>query len=317
MAAMMRETQLPITALSGSILLPVPRSEGNEEVINALNFLTTLPTPTDPVLPDVTVNSSGIWAHQAGRVPPEGPSAAELGDPSELDTPLAPTTQIHHNPSAEGIAGVLTVGSRNVNNVERDAFIEPLVRTVHYHLRTSLQCCFHLKFYLENWPPTKLEIEVKFERVRDMVWEDLNRWRIRDGNCDITEEDNLICLPCLKIKYLKVPDDELRREQCISWRNHCPRGLCDLTDEYPCAPCLKIKHLRMSDNELRDEHQCTISTNVRKLLNELTVDQTENISNHFLRVFTELVCTVTKMQDLRRELRTITPPWGVLGLVIL
>ena len=306
--------------LNTLLLKPVPRAEGNEEVINAVNLLTTLPTPTDPVLPDVTVNSSGIWAGKSDVVPPEGPSAAEPGDPSELDTLLAPTTQIHHNTSAEGIDGVLTEGSKNVNNVERDAFIEPLVRTVHYHLKEALQCCFYLKFYLYDWPPTKLEMEVKHERVRDMVWEDLNKWRTRDENCDITEEDNLICLPCLKIKQHMASGDELRdKHKCVmEWgvRKFLMDEKCDITlyDSWLCSACLKIKHQIASDNEFRDKHQCNISSNVRKLLNELTVDQTENISNNFLRVFTESVCTVTKMQDLRRDLRTFTPPWGVLGL---
>ena len=82
--------------LNTLLLKPVPRSKGNEEVINAVNFLTTLPTPTDPVLPDETVNRSGIWVCPADGVPPEGPSAAEPGDPSELDTLLAPP---HPDPS--------------------------------------------------------------------------------------------------------------------------------------------------------------------------------------------------------------------------
>ena len=291
--------------LNTLLLKPVPRAEGNEEVINAVNLLTTLPTPTDPVLPDVTVNSSGIWAGKSDVVPPEGPSAAEPGDPSELDTLLAPTTQIHHNTSAEGIDGVLTEGSKNVNNVERDAFIEPLVRTVHYHLSEALQCCFYLKFYLYNWPPTKLEMEVKHERVRDMVWEDLNKWRTRDENCDITEEDNLICLPCLKLKQLKVSDDE-RREKMCGLRSSCGTKKALY---YTCPSC---RDLNQEISNRR--HKCIIYTSARKLLNELTVDQTENISNNFLRIFTESVCTVTKMQDLRRDLRTFTPPWGVLGL---
>ena len=291
--------------LNTLLLKPVPRAEGNEEVINAVNLLTTLPTPTDPVLPDVTVNSSGIWAGKSDVVPPEGPSAAEPGDPSELDTLLAPTTQIHHNTSAEGIDGVLTEGSKNVNNVERDAFIEPLVRTVHYHLREALQCCFHLKLYLENWPPTKLEMEVKHERVRDMVWEDLNKWRTRDENCDTTEEDNLICLPCLKLKQLKVSDDERRKKMC-GLKSSCGTKKALY---YTCPSC---RDLNQEISNRR--HKCIISTSARKLLNELTVDQTENISNNFLRIFTESVCTVTKMQDLRRDLRTFTPPWGVLGL---
>ena len=291
--------------LNTLLLKPVPRAEGNEEVINAVNLLTTLPTPTDPVLPDVTVNSSGIWAGKSDVVPPEGPSAAEPGDPSELDTLLAPTTQIHHNTSAEGIDGVLTEGSKNVNNVERDAFIEPLVRIVHYHLREALQCCFRLKLYLENWPPTKLEMEAKHVRVRDMVWEDLNKWRTRDENCDITEEDNLICLPCLKLKQLKVSDDERRKKMC-GYGFNCGT---EKALYYTCPSC---RELNQEISYRR--HQCIISTSARKLLNELTVDQTENISNNFLRIFTESVCTVTKMQDLRRDLRTFTPPWGVLGL---
>ena len=118
-----------------------------------------------------------------------------------------------------------------------------------------------------------------------MVWEDLNRWRTRDGICDITEEDNLICLPCLKIKQHKASGNELRdKHKCVmEWgvRKFLMDEKCDITnyDSLLCLACLKIKHHIASDNELRDKHQCIISTSVRKLLNELTVDQTENISN--------------------------------------
>ena len=139
-----------------------------------------------------------------------------------------------------------------------------------------------------------------------MVWEDLNKWRTRDENCDITEEDNLICLPCLKLKQLKVSDDERRKKMCLFSSSRCGTNE---TRYYTCPFCAELK-IEISYRR----HQCIISTSARKLLNELTVDQTENISNNFLRVFTESVCTVTKMQDLRRDLRTFTPPWGVLGL---
>ena len=92
--------------------------------------------------------------------------------------------------------------------------------------------------------------------------------------CDIKEEDHLICLPCLVIKN----------------RAHHGPG-----------------------NDLSEE-QCVISTNVKELLNELKVDQIGNICKLFARVLTESVCTNTINSDLGDKPRTLTPPWGVLGL---
>ena len=76
---------------------PVPSAEGNEVVINAINFFNTLPTPPDPLFPDGMVNTSSIWVRPAGWVPPESSSAdsfaAQPGDASEVNIPLPPTTQ--------------------------------------------------------------------------------------------------------------------------------------------------------------------------------------------------------------------------------
>ena len=99
-------------------------------------------------------------------------------------------------------------------------------------------------------------------------------WRDRSVKCDIGNDDCLICLPCLIIK------------NCA---HHGP------------------------DNDLSEE-QCVISTNVKKLLNELKVDQIGNICKLFARVLTESVCTNTIKSDLGDKPRTLTPPWGVLGL---
>ena len=57
--------------------------------------------------------------------------------------------------------------------------------------------------------------------------------------------------------------------------------------------------------------KCEIKTGTFK---ELTVEQIGNIGNLFARVFNESVCTITINSDLGENLRTLTPPWGVLGL---
>ena len=102
----------------------------------------------------------------------------------------------------------------------------------------------------------------------------LNIWKSRCMKCDIKNDDYLICLPCLVIK---------------NRAHHGP------------------------DNDLSEE-QCVISTNVKKLLKELKVEQIGNICKLFARVCSESVCTNTINSDLGEELRTLTPPWGVLGL---
>ena len=133
--------------LNTLLFKPVPSAEGNEDVINAINFLTTLPNPPDPLFPDGMVNSSGIWVRPAGWVPPESSSAdsstVKPGDPSELNILLPPATQSQYTLSAEGMTGVLTEGSRNVNNVERETLIELLVSTVHHHLTKLLYLCLY------------------------------------------------------------------------------------------------------------------------------------------------------------------------------
>ena len=92
---------------------------------------------------------------------------------------------------------------------------------------------------------------------------------------------------------------------------------CDIkNDDYLiCLPCLVIKNLAHHgpDNDISEE-QCVISTNVKELLNELKVDQIGNICKLYARVFTESVCTNTIYPDFRWKPRTLTPPWGVLGL---
>ena len=143
-----------------------------------------------------------------------------------------------------GMAVVLTEDSRRVDNVEKEAVIELLMRTVHYHLKENLALHLdtHLWSWFNDWPPTKLAQEVRIERTKNLLRVDLNRWRVRDENCDITRENYLICLPCLAIKTQNVSGNERREKQCIF-------------------------------------------TSVRKLLNELTYDQTGNISKLFARVF--------------------------------
>merc|ERR1719318_527903 len=47
---------------------------------------------------------------------------------------------------------------------------------------------------------------------------------------------------------------------------------------------------------------------------ELTVEQIENIVKLFTRVFDKSVCTFTINSDLGERLKTITPPWGEMGL---
>ena len=77
------------TLIYGTIK-PVSNVEGNEEIINVINFLTTITGPADPRFPDGLVNISGHWVRPAGWVHPEGSSAdstaAKTGNPSELST---------------------------------------------------------------------------------------------------------------------------------------------------------------------------------------------------------------------------------------
>ena len=126
-----------LNTLTYGLTKPVPDVEGNEEIINVIKFLTTIPVPADPMFPDGVVNSSGHWVRPAGWVHPKGSSAdssfSKTGDPSELNTLLPPATQSQYSPSAEGMAGVLTEDSTGVNNVEKEALIELLVCTVHYY----------------------------------------------------------------------------------------------------------------------------------------------------------------------------------------
>ena len=100
--------------------------------------------------------------------------------------------------------------------------------------------------------------------------------------------------------WSKMTTENLRR--CLTrWRVR--DGKCDfmMKDHLLCLPCLVIRNQNNgSDNELR-EKQCIIFTNVRKLLNELTVDQTGNICKFFAPVLSESVCTVTKSSDLGEE----------------
>ena len=92
---------------------------------------------------------------------------------------------------------------------------------------------------------------------------------------------------------------------------------CDIkNDDCPiCLPCLVIKNRAHHgpDNDLSEE-QCVTSTNVKKLFKELKVQQIGNICKLLSKACSELVCTNTINSDLGEELRTITPPWGVLGL---
>ena len=163
------------------------------------------------------------------------------------------------------MTGVLSEGSRTVNNVEKETAIELLARTVHFHLERHLR-----RFLVFNDIDTR-DPEIK---AKDLEM-DLNSWRRRSKKCAIRRTDDyLICLPCLVTKN----------------RAHHGPG-----------------------NDLSEE-QCVISTNVKELLNELKVDQIGNICKLFARVLTESVCTNTINSDLGEELRTITPPWGVMGL---
>ena len=126
-----------------------------------------------------------------------------------MNTPLLPTTQIKCNLSAEGMTGVLSKGSRTVNNVEKETAIELLARTVHFHLERQL-CRFLVYNNLDTRDP---------ERKAKDVEMDLNNWRRRSRKCAIrnSTDDCLLCLPCLvtRNRAHHGPGNDLSEEQCV------------------------------------------------------------------------------------------------------
>ena len=95
---------------------------------------------------------------------------------------------------------------------------------------------------------------------------------------------------------------------------------------YGCGPrwrnylsCLKNAELIDEDDPETDkvietlQKQCVLFSGVKVLLKELTVDKIESICKLATQVFSNSVCTLTKLSDFE-DARTITPPWGLFGL---
>ena len=72
-----------------------------------------------------------------------------------MNIPLPPATQSQYNLSAEGMTGALSESSRTVNNVEKEALVEPLVGLVHKRLTKALFLCLWSD---KSWPPGEEEL---------------------------------------------------------------------------------------------------------------------------------------------------------------
>ena len=158
--------------------------------------------------------------------------------------------------------------------METEALIEPLVRTVHKYLNMALDFSVGDRILINSWPPAEGE------------W----NW-----------------------VFLYTVDEGLRLA-LKKWKEK--KGKCDLKkkEHLICSPCLVTKHRGPHGYDDEDREQRCVSTSVGKLLNELTVDQLDNLCELFVRAFFKSVCTFTRDLDLGEDLRTITPPWGELGL---
>jgi hypothetical protein len=185
-------------------------AEGNPEVKNVINILTTI--PAHPLLPDGMAMCNDLGRCVLPAAKEDSPSnVTKAEDPNEdsndvikaskhettiVNTapPLAIPSQ--YNPLADGMAGV-PKDPRTVNTVEREAFIEQLVNIVHkllqYGMRQLLQ---------QVWPPTLHQKHGIIDPIIRLLECRLKDWRKKSNPCK--SNSFVTCSPCLN------------KEQCIS-----------------------------------------------------------------------------------------------------
>ena len=272
---------------------------GNEDSASNNNNepLDTLQTVTSNSVPDAEGNTEDmsviniLTTIPAGRVQAEGSSndstAVLAGDSSKVTTILPhPTSAIQsqYEPCDEDMAGVPTKDPRTVNTAERDAFTEHLRHIVGSWLEDTLDYwfkrsgpCFPVSIQSH---PRIAEIQTRYaEESAQTLGSWLKWWKMTEESCD-TWRRWQNCLSCLKNADLIDEAD--------------PETDKDLTETL--------------------QTQCVLSSGVKELWKELTVDKIESICKLATLVFSNSVCTVTKLSDLGEEARTITPPWGLFGL---
>ena len=261
---------------------------GNEDSASNNNNepLDTLQTVTSNSVPDAEGNTEDmsviniLTTIPAGRVQAEGSSndstAVLAGDSSKV------TTILPHPTSA--IQSQYEPCDEDMAGVPTK---DP--RTVNTAERDAFT--EHLRRIVGSWLEEALETGFRM-RGRDIPNEHklrrwLNWWKVEGGKLVENEEESC--------------DTREGWQKCLSCHKNA-----DLIDEADPE----------TDKDLIEtlQKQCVLSSGVKELWKELTVDKIESICKLATLVFSNSVCTVTKLSDLGEEARTITPPWGLLGL---